>query len=236
MGLRDIERKLREKSAFERKESELLISDLTKMLENAKALKERLKELEKQYGTQISQDEKGYRELVEVRKALGLPEEMGVWEWQDRAGTFGKGKFYENLGLEILELSRDHIKVTGGIMSLAELLLLIQKTRPGGSPPLDDVREALNRLVRQELIPPLRTISSGLLLVEFVPVEFSPDHEKVLSLAALSAELTIDSLMRKTGWPLERAARLLEELEKAGVAILDESYAEGKKFYFPGLG
>lgn len=236
MGLRDIERRIRERSAMERKESELLIVDLRKMLENARALKERLRDIEKQFGKEIGKDQEGYKQLVEVRQALGLPEEMGVWEWQDRAKGISKSKFYENFGLEILELSRKQLQETGGIMALSELLLLIQRNRPGGSPPISDVKEALKRLAKEELIPPQRTLPNGVMLVEFVPVEFSPDHEKVLSLAALTASITLDNLIRKTGWSLDRASRLLDELQNADVAIVDESYEEGKRYYFPGLG
>ncbi len=47
MGLREIEKKIRIKSAFKAKEAEIMIKDLEIMLENIRELQSRLKRFEK---------------------------------------------------------------------------------------------------------------------------------------------------------------------------------------------
>ncbi|NHJ47104.1 MAG: hypothetical protein FK733_04880, partial [Asgard group archaeon] len=81
MGLRDIEKKIRIKSAFKTKEAELMIKDLELMLENTRELREKLKKFEKKWGKDIGKSEDSYKKLVELRQELGLPNELGVYEW-----------------------------------------------------------------------------------------------------------------------------------------------------------
>jgi hypothetical protein len=239
MGLRDIEKKIRIKSAFKTKEAEIMLKDLELMLENIRELRSQLKKFEKKWKKDISKDENSYKKLVELRQELGLPDEMGIYEWKESA-TFwdriGGGDFFERLGVEILERAKEVQEYTGGLMTLGEVVLLVNKDRPGKIIAAKEVVTAIEKLTDAKLIPKPKELSSGVILVEFIPANLSDDQEEVLALSTRKGWISLEELMLKSRWTQERCERVLESMRDAGIARVDASYAEGKKYYFPGLG
>ncbi|MHA1221444.1 MAG: EAP30/Vps36 family vacuolar-sorting protein [Candidatus Heimdallarchaeota archaeon] len=239
MGLREIEKKIRIKSAFKAKEAEIMIKDLETMLENIRELQGQLKKFEKRWKKDLTKNEDSYKKLVELRQELGLPNELGVYEWKESA-TFwdrvGGGDFYERLGVEILEKAKSVQEETGGIMTLGEAVLLVNKGRPGKIVAAKDVTKAIENLTEAKLIPKQKELKSGVILVEFIPANLSEDQEEVLSLSTRKGWISLEELILKTRWSQERCERVLEAMRDTGIARVDASYAEGKKYYFPGLG
>ncbi|TET27266.1 MAG: hypothetical protein E3J70_12365 [Candidatus Heimdallarchaeota archaeon] len=239
MGLRDIEKKIRIKSAYKAKEAELMIDDLERMLENIRELHSQLKKFEKKWKKDIEKNKDSYKKLVELRQELGLPNELGIYEWKESA-TFwdkvGGGDFFERLGVEILEKAKEIQEYTGGLMTLGEVVLLVNKDRPGKIIPSKDVVEAIEKLSNAKLIPKPKELKSGVILVEFIPANLSDDQEEVLALSTRKGWISMEELLLKTRWTQERCERVLESMRNAGIARVDASYAEGKKYYFPGLG
>lgn len=239
MGLRDIEKKIRSKSAYQRKEAEMLLQQLDQMIENVAALKDQLKKFEKNHGKEIQENKDYYQKISELRGGLGLPSEIGMYEWKDSPSfkdKFGNKGYYDLLANEILELGKSAINDTGGLFSIAELVIKLNKIRPGKVVPPKDVLKALDNLIESKLIPPIRKLKSGVLVVEFVAVELSSDQELVFNLASQKGFLTQETLIVQLGWNPERATRILEELVINGMALKDESYQEGIKYWFPSLG
>ncbi len=239
MGLRDIERKIRANSAYQRKEAELLLDELDQMIENVQTLKKQLKKFEKKHGKEITDNKDYYMKISELRDNLGLPEELGVYDWKDSpsfSDKFGKSDYYDQLAHEILELGKFVIAETGGLISVAEIVLKINKKRPGKLVPPRDIIKSLEKLIKDKLISPLRKLKSGVLIAEFVNIEMSKDQEAVFNLASRHGFLTKESLIIQLGWNSERASNILEELVTNGLALKDESYHEGTKYWFPGLG
>ncbi len=238
MGIKDIERKIKIRSAMEKKDAELLLKDINNMMEQVKELKEHLKKLEKKWGKEIKKNKEYYQQIIEIRRSLGLPEEIGVYEWKEKASIKEKifgGEFYDQLGIELLEIGKKLSSETGGIMSLAELMIRINKARPGKVVGATDISKALDSLVKSKVIPPIKTLSNGVKIVEFIPANLTEDHEVVLNLASRHGYITIEDLILKTGWSLERANRVLQELVEKGIAIKDTEYMEGTKYWFPGF-
>ncbi|MCK5158367.1 MAG: hypothetical protein KAR08_04380 [Candidatus Heimdallarchaeota archaeon] len=239
MGLRDIEKKIRIKSAYKAKEAELMITDLERMLENIRELHSQLKKFEKKWKKDIEKNKDSYKKLVELRQELGLPNELGIYEWKESA-TFwdkvGGGDFFERLGVEILEKAKEIQEYTGGLMTLGEVVLLVNKGRPGKIIPSKDVVEAIEKLSNAKLIPKPKELKSGVVLVEFIPANLSDDQEEVLALSTRKGWISMEELLLKTRWTQKRCERVLESMRDAGIARVDASYAEGKKYYFPGLG
>ncbi|NHJ39683.1 MAG: hypothetical protein FK731_06580 [Asgard group archaeon] len=239
MGLRDIEKKIRVKSAFKTKEAEIILKDLQQMLENIRELRSQLKKFEKKWSKDISKDESSYKKLVELRQELGLPDEVGVYEFKESPSFWdriGGGDFFERLGVEILEKAKEVQEYTGGLMTLGEVVLLVNKERPGKIIASKDVVTAIEKLTEAKLIPKPKELSSGVILVEFIPANLSDDQEEVLALSTRKGWISLEELMLKTRWSQERCERILESMRDAGIARVDASYAEGKKYYFPGLG
>ena len=235
MGIREIERKIHEKAAIEKVEYELLADKLEHILKVSREMRKELKSIEKRYKKDIEKNPVNYMKAIEIRRNLGLPEELGVWEWRAKAPLFRKKKFYGKLGLEILELCKARMEETGGILSLGEITLELQKTRPGGAPPIKDIRKSLERLVKEKVIPPLKKLPSGLVIVRLVPIELSEDQQKVLELSAQTGEITVPEIMLNTEWSANRTLEVMSDLEKAGVIIGEEGLTEGKKYFVPGL-
>ncbi|UJG42229.1 MAG: EAP30/Vps36 family vacuolar-sorting protein [Candidatus Heimdallarchaeum endolithica] len=238
MGLRDIEKKLKVKSAFQVKEAELMIKELEQMLENIKQVKKQLKKFEKKYGDKIVENKEYYEKLAGLREELGLPTEIGRYEWKEaptlKDRLTGKG-FYDVLANEIMDLGQKLIEENGGIMSVGELFTQLNKARPGKLVTIDDLYRSLDKLINSKLIPPFKVLESGVKLVEFAPVEFSPDHDVILNMASRTGFVTKEDLLLRTGWAEERINRCLSFFEESGIARVDSSYAEGTKYYFPGL-
>ncbi|MCY3411316.1 MAG: hypothetical protein INQ03_06735 [Candidatus Heimdallarchaeota archaeon] len=239
MGLRDIDRKIRINSAFQRQEAEMLLQELDQMIENVEILKEQLKKFEKTHKNEIKGNKEYYEKIAEIRDSLGLPDEVGIYEWKDAptlTDRLSKSGYYDQLAHEILEYGKLAVVETGGMISVAELVLKINKSRPGKLVPPRDVIKSLKLLIDDDLLPPLRKLASGVIIAEFVAIELSKDQEAVFSLASRHGFLTQESLIVQLGWPAERAIRILEELVKQGIALKDESYHEGTKYWFPSLG
>jgi hypothetical protein len=123
-----------------------------------------------------------------------------------------------------------------GIMTLGEVVLLVNKDRPGKVIAAKDVITSIDKLVEAKLIPKTKELSSGVVIVEFIPANLSDDQEEVLALSSRKGWISLEELILKTRWSQERAERALESMRDSGIARVDASYAEGKKYYFPGLG
>jgi hypothetical protein len=236
-GLHEIERKIQLKQAFEKEKIELMIQELQGMFNNVQDLRERIEEFEKKYVELMASPE--YREKLRL-----LKEEFGLMEVpSSREKTVptvidkltGKGKFYNALAVELLEVAGRKAKESGGILTLAEVTLIVNKEQAGKFNQLGDIIKAIGVLQDAGLIPGIKTLPSGVKIVEFLPVEVSDDSKTVLDLAVQKGWVTVEEIMLKTNWPTERAERALENLEKLGLARTDISYAKGKRWYFPGL-
>ena len=204
-----------------------------------KKLREQLKKFEKKWKKDIQKNEDSYKKLVELRQELGLPDEIGVYAWQESASFWDKiggGDFYERLGVEILEKAKKIQELTGGIMTLGEVVLLVNEDRPGKIIAAKDVIKALEKLVDAKVIPEIIELKGGVKVVEFIPANLTEDHEEVLALSTRKGWISLEELILKTKWTQERAERVLESMRESGIARVDASYSEGKKYYFPGLG
>ena len=134
MGLRDIEKKIKVKSAFQVKDAELMLKELEQMINNISEVKKQLKKFEKRYGDKISDNKEYYDKLAILREELGLPTEIGRYDWKEaptlKDKLTGKG-FYDVLANEILELGQSLTPENGGIIAVGELFTQLNKVRPG---------------------------------------------------------------------------------------------------------
>jgi hypothetical protein len=146
----------------------------------------------------------------------------------------GRGRFYDELGLQILDIARRRRKTTGGIMTLAEIVLSVNKQRKQSISQVD-VAKAIQNLANAQLIPGIRKLPSGIRIVELVPRELTEDQVTVLSMASRSGSTTLEDIMTKTQWNRERADAALKSLEAVGAAKIDKSYVHGTRYFFPGL-
>ena len=238
MGLREIEKKIKVKSAFQVKDAELMIKELEQMINNIGEVKKQLKKFEKKYGDKISDNKEYYEKLAILREELGLPTEIGRYDWKEvptlKDKLTGKG-FYDILANEILELGQKLTPNNGGIIAIGELFTQLNKNRPGRMVSIDDMYRSIDKLINSQLVPPYRILDSGVKILEFTTVEFSTDHDIILNYASREGFVTKEILLMKTDWTEERIDRSLKFFEDHGIARVDRSYSEGTKYWFPGL-
>jgi len=142
----------------------------------------------------------------------------------------------EKLAFLLLQKAQRLRDQNGGIMTSAEALLMAERGGClSGKLRNEDIEKAVEILSKQKLIPGMRKLSSGLKIIYFFPIEFSPDQNTVLSIASEQGWTTLEEVMMRTSWSRERAELTLGELERAGISRLDSSYSAGKKWYFPGF-
>ena len=238
MGLREIDRKIRTRAKMKEKKAKMLLNELEEMAENTKTLLEQLELLEKKWEQEVDQSPELAQQISKVRADLGLPENTGVFKKKDSPGILerltGQGPYFAQLGIEILDIAKEKKEATGGLLSLAELILLINKRNPGWVFAPHDVIRAVELLEKEELIPGIKTLESGVKIIEFFPISLADDEQQVLNLAAKVGWITLEQLIAQ-GWSQERATRALNSLKTNGIAHEDQTYAEGTKYFFPSL-
>ncbi|MFX1564648.1 MAG: EAP30/Vps36 family vacuolar-sorting protein [Promethearchaeota archaeon] len=240
MGLWEIEKQMEMDAAYKKKRVELMLKELENMLQSISELRDKADAFEQTYGEVITISPE-YSE-----KAAAIAHELGITmpgipfseDMKKKPGLMerltGRGRFYDELGLQILDIAKRRREATGGIMTLAEIILIVNKQRKASVSQVD-VAKAIQNLASAKLIPGIRKLPSGIRIVELVPRELTNDQVAVLSLASRSGYTTLEEVMKETRWTQERADAALKSLESVGAAKVDESYVHGKRFFFPGL-
>ncbi|MFW9831832.1 MAG: EAP30/Vps36 family vacuolar-sorting protein [Candidatus Thorarchaeota archaeon] len=239
-GLWDIEKQMEMDAAYKKKRVELMLKELENMLNAISELREKADTFEQTYG-----------EVIEVspdysEKAAAIAQELGISmpgipfsdDMKEKPGLVerltGRGRFYDELGLQILDIAKQRREATGGIMTLAEIVLMVNKQRRTSVSQVD-VSKAIQNLAGAKLIPGIRKLPSGIRIVELVPRELTNDQVAILSLASRTGYTTLEEVMTNTEWTQERADAALKSLEAVGAAKIDKSFVHGTRYFFPGL-
>jgi hypothetical protein len=224
----------RDNFAWKRKKAELTQEETDRILQTRQTLKDWIRRSMDEYGIIPP----SIRSRVDnVGRDLGITVEDVVEEVLGEQVLEKKGKVdHEKLAMLLLQKAQKLREKNGGIMTLAEVQLMTEGTGLlSGKIGYEDIKKAIEILSKQKLIPGLKKLSSGLMIVYFFPAEVSPDQNTVLSLASDKGWTTLEEVMVRTGWSKERAEVTLTELETSGISRPDPSYSVGKKWYFPGL-
>lgn len=239
-GLYEIEKKMEMDAAYKKKRVELMLKELEHMLQAISELRDKADTFEQTYGEVLEESPEFSEKATVIAHELGisLPGTAFTADMKEKPGLIerltGRGRFYDELGLQILDIARRRRKATGGIMTLAEIVLLVNKQRKQSISQVD-VAKAIQNLANAQLIPGIRKLPSGIRIVELVPRELTKDQVTVLSMASRSGSTTLEDIMTKTQWNRERADAALKSLEAVGAAKIDKSYVHGTRYFFPGL-
>lgn len=242
MGLRRIEEKIAKEAALREKGARVAMEELEQWIYHLKKMQKDLQKFEKKNAKELETNPAALERLMAVRRELGLPEKLGVFKAKTSPSfsekLTGKGEFYEQLGLEILEFGKNRIAETGGIVSLSEIVLEINKSQKSGYiiSPTDIVR-ATNILKENKLVANLRQLDSGMRIVEFIDPGLSGDTERILQVASSNptGELSLDALVVQTHWPLERVKRTMNLLKDKKI-VQEKKTLDGVRYFFKGLG
>ncbi|MEA2071041.1 MAG: hypothetical protein U9O98_07095, partial [Asgard group archaeon] len=75
--------------------------------------------------------------------------------------------------------------------------------------------------------------SQGLIWIRLTPPESKANI--ILEIAKKEGIVTLENLILETGWSQATIQEELNKFIKAGCVVVDSSYAQGTKYYFPGL-
>ena len=240
MGLWEIEKQMEMDAAYKKKRVELMLKELEHMLEAISELRSKADTFEETYGEVLETTPEYSEKAAAIAHELGieLPGVAFSEDLKEKPGLIerltGRGRFYDELGVQILDLAKKRRDATGGIMTLAEIVLLVNKQRRHSVSQVD-IAKAIQNLANAKLIPGIRKLQTGIRIVELIPRELTEDQVMVLSVASRSGYTTLEDVMTQTQWNRERADAALKSLESVGAAKLDKSYVHGNRYFFPGL-
>lgn len=238
MGLRNIEEKMKREAAIRDKGANLALRELESMITSLKSLNEQLRTIEKKYGNELRSNPALLEKVSSIRSELGLPTELGIFEKKEKPGLLDKltgGGFYDQLALQILEISKKSMNQTGGVMSFAELIKRVQELYKGHVISINDIQKAVQILEKNNLLAKIEILDSGFKLIHFVTQELSPDMNEIFKIANKHAgQISRERLILETGWTLDRITRVMDYLEDKQIAIKEETL-EGITYYFPGI-
>ncbi|MHA1972946.1 MAG: EAP30/Vps36 family vacuolar-sorting protein [Candidatus Hodarchaeales archaeon] len=238
MGLRRIEEKLTQEVEMKRKGAKLALESLEVMSKKVKNLHKELEKLEQKYKNDFKKNPDLSKKLMAIRKELGLPEALGIFEISKKSRLTGrlknKEEYHNYLALRILEIGKADREKTGGMLSLSEIAIRLNDESRGITTSITDMTKALDLLERNGMIHKVREIS-GVKVVEFVDSKLSKDHERILELAAqYNGQIGLSELLRHTSWTIERLNRALDSLIKQRIAYKSDTI-DGVVISFPAL-
>ena len=242
MGIRELRDRMEKKKYIQKKATEFKLEEIKTDLETAAETKEKLEELARKYGVVIATSPKLQDEVERIRKQYGIPKEAVITHIMSEEEVLKKGPMglgtkidHEKLGMLLYQRAMLKRKENGGIMTYAEAYLLTNTGKLTKKLETKDIEKAVKILKKNNIIPGIKELKSGVKIISFFPIELTDDQNEVLSIASRKGFTTLEEIMLKTDWTKARAQNALQALEQGGITRKDESYAHGEKYYFLGL-
>eukprot|EP00729_Bicosta_minor_P007615 gene7615-318_t len=176
---------------------------------------------------------KSFQQMCDLVGVDCLASKKGFW-----SELLGIGDFYYDLSVQVVECCLKTSAKNGGLIEMNELQRLVTAMRGPNLPEVtcDDIAKSIDKLT--ELGRGFQTHAFGdRMMVQSVPTEFNQDHSAVLGQAAAGGgKVTAPGLCASVGWAEERAATVLEQLVKDGMAWVDDQAEAGaREYWLPGL-
>ncbi|MBD3190085.1 MAG: hypothetical protein GF308_05555 [Candidatus Heimdallarchaeota archaeon] len=168
---------------------------------------------------------------------LELAEKAGILKGivqLEKPKLFGKEKYYDQLGNILLKVVQQSFGLEQQTKPIAvrAIITRLRADYPKVNAELSDVKKALVLLANNGLII-LEEDEQGLQWLQLFPSE--SEASIILSLAKSKGYITLEEIVIETGWSQKKTSAELDKFVKAGCAVMDSSYADGTKYYFPGL-
>ncbi len=237
MGIRKIEDEIDLKEAMEKRAAELKIKEMQSKASVEKFTKDRLRELAKKHGVLLALTPELRKEVKELQKKYGIPSSKIITEQiteHDVLKKFSKID-YQKLGMLAYQRVLMSKEETGGIVPLSEVFELINTGILKGNVEVKDAEKAMKALKKSKVIDGISQLESGVLLIQFFPIQFTGDEAKVVELAKEKGVITLEEVCTKLAWSQDRTLRALESLERTNIAKFRENILTGKQWYFPSI-
>lgn len=237
MGIREIEDRMKMKELMRKKGIEMRMYRLQQKTERTKFTREKLAEIAKKHGVLIALDPDLQDAVEELRKKYNIPEERIIREEITEEMVLKKGKKVDikQLGMLLYQRMMLEKKETGGLLTLPDAFDRVNTGVLKNKITIEDVEEAVKYLKRKNVIPEVKRLESGVMVISFFPVRYTQDQAAVLEIVPKTGIITTGDVCQKLGWSIERAERALQNLVDTGIARVTETYRTGRQYFFPNL-
>jgi len=195
-------------------------------------LKDGIMSLEQKYRDVIKETHALDARIVQLRKAAGMPELIGIGDEVKRSRFKDKDKFDQFLANEVLEVGIEETVQTGGVLAFEDFVNVFHQQRPKWAAPKNAIKKALERLTDDNLIPKMFKMKNNKILLTFIPEELRPDLLSILYITSSDGTITHHDVITLLGWQEERAELALKALVNQEIAFYDK---KDKIYFIPGL-
>ena len=238
MGIRKIEDEIDLKEAMRKRAAELKIKEIQAKASTENLTKDRIRELAKRHGVVLALTPELKTEVELLQKEYNIPSSKIMTEQiteNDVLIKFNKID-HEKLGMLAYQrvlMRKEEIGV--GLLPISEVFDLINTGILKGIVEIKDVMKAMKILNKTNVIDDINKLDSGIVMIQFFPIQYTDDQVKVIEVAKKSDFLTIEKVCLEFSWSQDRALKVLKSLEDSGLAKFSESLLKGKQWFFPSL-
>ncbi len=241
MALRDIDDEISLKEAMEKKAAELKMKEMKAKASVKNLTKERLSEIAKKHGVLLALNPELKNQVAYLQERYGIPSSKIIKEQIDEESVLSK-RFnridYEKLGMLAYQrvLLRKE-EIGAGLIPLSEVFDLVNTGKLKDNIAIDDVAKAMEKLQKKGVIENVEEVKSGAVMVQFFPIEYTQDEQKIIELVKKRGEgvISLENIINELQWTQSRALKSLKSLEDSGLAKYTESMLKGKQWFFPSI-
>lgn len=238
IGIRKIEDEIDLKEAMRKRAAELRIKEIQAKASTEQITKERLRELAKRHGVILAFTPELKEEVKILQSKYNIPSSKIMTEQITEHDVFKKfSKIdHEKLGLLAYQrvlMRKEEIGVS--LLPISEVFDLVNTGILKGNMELKDIMKAMKKLKKKNVIEDIKKLDSGVIMIQFFPIQYTADQVKVIELAKNQDYLTIENVCLHFNWAQDRALKVLKSLEESGMAKFSESILKGKQWYFPSI-
>ncbi len=239
MGLRKIDDEISLREAMKKKGAELRLKEMQAKASVENLTKERLKEMAKEHGVLLALNPELKEQVRYLQEKFNIPSSKIITEQINEEDVLSKMFSridHEKLGMLAYQrvlIRKEEIGV--GLVPLSEIYDLVNTGELKGEVDIKDVKKAMEKLLDNNVIEDVKELDSGVIMVQFFPIEYTEDQVKVIDLAKEKGFLSLEEVCSNLGWTQDRALRALKSLEKSGLAKFRESILKGKQWFFPSI-
>jgi len=239
VGLRKIDDEISLKEAMKKKGAELRLKEMQANASVENLTKERLKEMAKEHGVLLALNPELKEQVRYLQEKFNIPSSKIITEQINEEDVLSKMFSridHEKLGMLAYQrvlIRKEEIGV--GLVPLSEIYDLVNTGELKGEADIKDVKKAMEKLLDNNVIEDVKELDSGVIMVQFFPIEYTEDQVKVVNLAKEKGFLSLEEVCSNLGWTQDRALRALKSLEKSGLAKFRESILKGKQWFFPSI-
>ncbi|MFX1340162.1 MAG: hypothetical protein ACFFDK_16240 [Promethearchaeota archaeon] len=238
MGIRKIEDEIDLKEAMRKRAAELKIKEIQAKASTENLTKERIRELAKRHGVILALTPELKSEVELLQKKYNIPSSKIMTEQITENDVLIKFSKIDHQKLGMLAYQRVLMRkeeIGVGLLPISEVFDLVNTGLLKGIVEIKDVMKAMKILNKTNVIDDIKKLDSGLIMIQFFPIQYTVDQVKLIELAKKSDYLTIENVCLEFKWSQDRAIKVLKSLEDSGLAKFSESLLKGKQWFFPSL-